>query len=285
MPSLALDPGQPFDLDLTLSCGQVFSWEKVGDTWRGVVGGNAVRVAQRGDRLVYSGVPRRFVRDYFALDVDLPSILSEIDIDPVIGRAISRCAGLRIVRQPPWECLASFICATYASIPGIRKRVSLLREYLGEPVPGGEPGLHAFPSVDAVARAGDDLIRRCRLGYRARYLAETARILSGRPGWAEEIASLPSPEARRELQKLPGVGMKVADCVLLFSLGKGEAFPVDIWIKRAVEELYFGGQTMPIKQVYDFGKRFGKYAGYAQEFLYYYARTRRIGAPEVARTQ
>jgi len=196
MPSIVLAPGQPFDLDLTLSCGQVFGWVREGNAWRGVVGRDLVRIAKRGDRLSFSGADPLSIRHYFGLDLDLPEILASIDRDPVIHRAITHCSGLRIVRQPAWECLASFICATYSSIPGIEKRVSLLRRHLGDPLSTGPPGSCSFPSPAAIMGAEESLLSECSLGYRARYLSETARLIVNDPGWEERIAALPYREAR-----------------------------------------------------------------------------------------
>ncbi len=272
MHSIVLEPDQPFDLDLTLSCGQVFGWEREGDAWRGVVGRDLVRIAQRGDRLSFSGADPSLIRHYFGLDLDLPEILSSIDRDPVIHRAITHCPGLRIVRQPAWECLASFICATYSSIPGIEKRVSLLRRHLGDPLPAGPPGSCSFPSPAAIAGADGCMLSGCSLGYRARYLSETARLVANDPGWEERIAALPYREARAELLRLRGVGKKVADCVLLFAFGKWEAFPVDVWIERIVKGCYPECRDFrTYDQIGEFGRsHFGRYAGYAQEYLFCY---------------
>lgn len=270
MPSVILAKDQPFDLDLSLSCGQVFGWEREGAAWKGVVGQNAIRIVQKGDRLSFSGVDAGFIRHYFALDVDLPEILLAIDRDPVIHYAVSKCSGLRIVRQPPWECLASFICATYSNIPGIRKRVCLLCRNLGAPLSPEHPGIFSFPSPKAIAGAETSMLTDCSLGYRAGYLKETARFLAADPGWEERIDILPFRKARADLLRLKGVGKKVADCVLLFGFGKWESFPVDVWIERIMTCCYPECRDLrTYDKISDFGRAyFGKYAGYAQEYLY-----------------
>lgn len=134
MTTITLRPDQPFDLDRTLSCGQAFRWEKVEGWWQGIVEGRAIRIRQDADLLTFSGVDAEFICDYFRLDQDLPGILSSIDRDPVIARAIQECWGLRLVRQQPWECLASYICATNTNIPAVKRRIALMAERFGGPV-------------------------------------------------------------------------------------------------------------------------------------------------------
>jgi len=270
MPSITLRPDQPFNLDLTLSCGQVFRWENNGGTWRGVVGGLPIRIRQKGRLLSFHGTDPGFIRTYFQLEEDLPGILDSIDRDPLIHAAVTRCRGLRIVRQPAWECLASYIIATYANIPGIKRRISLLCRYYGDTVasPAGE--VFAFPTPGAIANQEPCRIDECRLGYQSPYLKETARMLACDPEWEDRVQELPYEKARKELLRLKGVGKKVADCVLLFAFGKTEAFPVDVWIQRILQTRYPGGDTL---RTYDqcsrFGRsHFGSNAGYAQEYLF-----------------
>ncbi|MCQ8894373.1 MAG: 8-oxoguanine DNA glycosylase [Methanolinea sp.] len=270
MPRITLTPDQPFSLDLSLSCGQVFSWEKEGGVWTGVVGSRVIRITQRGDSLSFSGADPGFIRHYFGLDDDLPDILSSIDRDPIIHAAIERNRGLRIIRQPPWECLASYICATYANIPGIKRRIFLLRQNLGDPVPGRRDGVYSFPSPHTLAGAEPCVLSGCRLGYRSAYLAKTARLIAGDPAWEERVHRLPYREAQKELLRFSGVGKKVADCVLLFAFGKWEAFPVDTWIQRIITTCYpDAGPLKTYDQISAFCRsHFGPWAGYAQEYLY-----------------
>jgi N-glycosylase/DNA lyase len=271
MPALTLTPDQPFDLERSLSCGQVFRWESVGGGWwRGVIGSRRIRIRQDGPVLTFRGADTEFVTQYFHLDADLPGILLSVDRDPVIHEAIECCRGLRIVRQPPWECLASYICATYANIPGIKRRISLICERFGNRMEDGEGEFFTFPTPGAIAAAEVCDVRECRLGYRSSYLLETARTVACDPGWQERVLALPYEEARRDLLRLRGVGEKVADCVLLFAFGKYEAFPVDVWIQRILQTRYQdGGKLRSYGQIHRFGSNhFGKFAGYAQEYLF-----------------
>ncbi len=270
MVSITLRKDQPFNLDLTLSCGQVFRWEKDGGIWRGVVGDSCISIRQRGRVLSFRGAEPEFISRYFQLDEDLPGILDSIDRDPVIHTAISRCMGLRIIRQPAWECLASYVIATYANIPGIKRRISKLCQCYGEPIIDHGIETFSFPGAHSIANQDPCRISECRLGYRAPYLLETANMLAADPDWEERILGLPYEDARKELLRLKGVGKKVADCVLLFAFGKKESFPVDVWIQRILETRYLGTKT---PSAYDrcsrFGRdHFGEYAGYAQEYLF-----------------
>jgi N-glycosylase/DNA lyase len=262
-------PSRLFSLDLTLSCGQVFRWERNDDWWQGIVGNEVIRIRQEGDLLLITSGREETIRSYFQLAVDLDRILRSIDRDPVIHGAIERCRGLRIIRQDPWECLASYICATYANIPGIKKKIRLLSESFGEPLETESSIYYRFPSPEAIASSDLCDIRKCSLGYRSGYLCETAGVIAEDPGWAERLAALPCREARKELMALKGVGPKVADCVLLFAFGRYEAFPVDVWIARIMQHSYSLPATAGYSRIAGEGRvLFGEYAGYAQEYLF-----------------
>ena len=275
MTTITLPPDQPFDLDRTLACGQAFRWEKADGWWQGVVDGRAVRIRQDADRLTFLGADAAFVRDYFRLDQDLPAVLSSIDRDPAIGAAIRECRGLRLVRQQPWECLVSYICATNTNIPAVKRRVALMAERYGRPADGAAGTAYAFPEPEALAAASPANLWDCRLGYRTEYVHEAAAVVAEHPDWAERIAALPFEDARQALMRFKGVGPKAADCVLLFAFGFFEAFPVDVWIRRIVAETYLpdiaGKSCTPAdyERIRRFARDyFGGYAGYAQEYLY-----------------
>jgi N-glycosylase/DNA lyase len=270
VPIMHLDPAQPFDLEKTLSCGQAFRWERSGNRWYGVVGDRVLKLGQEEGRLRYYGAPESFIRDYFQLDLDLPPILASIDRDPLIHSSLFRCHGLRIIRQPEWECLASYICATYANIPGIRHRIELLARSFGKPVRFEGRTYYGFPTPDALASAEDYTMRECKVGYRAPYLCETARRVQADPALFDRIAALGYEDAHRELLRLKGVGNKVADCVLLFAFRRYEAVPVDVWIARILSTCYGTGtvlRTYPRLQGLA-RELFGEFAGYAQEYLF-----------------
>ena len=278
----------PFSLEHTLRCGQLFRWEKLGDWWYGVVEDKVVKIRQNADKLMFQTFPEKttaeFIENYFRLDDNLTSILSQINKDEHIRKAIQRFHGLRISRQEPWECLISYICATYKNIPAIKNMILNLSKRFGKKITFNGHDFYTFPKPSDLAQASFKEIRSCKLGFRAERVLETSKILDRGEFKLEDLRKMGYEKARQELLSLPGVGQKVADCVLLFSLDKLEAFPVDIWIKRAVLEAYPSYfERSFIKRVsskssitpweYEtigsFGRKyFGKYAGYAQEYLF-----------------
>jgi N-glycosylase/DNA lyase len=277
MPFLTLHPDQPFNLDVTLACGQVFRWDRTTDGWwYGVVGNRVLKIRQDRDRLTYAGAAASFIRHYFSLDTDLGAILASIDTDPFIHASIMKNQGLRLVRQPPWECTVSYICSTNSNIPTIRRRIASIAERYGRPIKFEGKIYRTFPGPSSVSRGGHDGLTECRLGYRQPYVYGTSCSLSGEKAWEETIHRLPYEEARNELMKLHGVGPKAADCILLFAFQKYEAFPVDVWIRRIVQQHYLPslkhGSPLTTRE-YDtircFAReQFGEYCGYAQEYLY-----------------
>ncbi len=268
--TLKLGSDQPFDLDLTLGCGQVFRWEKQGEWWSGIVGDKVIRVRQTGSTIDWTGTDVQNISHYFHLDLDLRRVLALIDRDPVIHLAIEKCHGLRIIRQPPWECLASYICATYSNIPRIKGQIRAIAREFGKPADvDGDRG-YTFPAPGVLAGAGDCDLRLCGLGYRAPYLCRTAAAIRDDPRWADRLDRMDEEAARRELMKLPGVGPKVADCVLLFAFQKYGAVPVDVWIRRILTTMYpREGPFRTYESARQFARsHFGDYAGYAQEYLF-----------------
>ena len=273
---LRLRNDQPLDLALALSSGQAFRWEERDGWWEGVVGGNVWRVRQEGRQVIYNGTTAAAVRHYLALDEDLPAILTSVDQDPVVHRAIEECRGLRILRQDPWEILISFICATNTNIPRIRKMIAALARGFGSRVTEGDNPPFSFPRPEALAGSCGDHLTSCRLGYRDRYVAGTAAMVAEDPDLLGKIAELPFGEARSALLSFPGVGPKAADCILLFGFHRLESFPVDIWIRRIMHEYYVpppprmkGQSEKEDRRIREFGRDyFGEYAGYAQEYLF-----------------
>jgi N-glycosylase/DNA lyase len=282
----------PFSLEHTLNCGQLFRWEKLGDWWYGVVADRVVKIKQSGERLIFQVFPetqnQKFIESYLRLDDDLPSILSEISKDEHVRKAINHFCGLRIVRQEPWECLISYICATYKSIPAIKKMVNSISRQFGKKLTFDGYDFYTFPKPSDLAQTCPKDLRSCGLGFRAERATETAKLVDIGELSLESLRSMDYGAARRELLGLPGVGPKVADCVLLFSLEKLEAFPIDVWMKRAATTLYtrhfdpsfierVANKSSLTPKEYEtissFGREyFGRYAGYAQEYLFHLLR-------------
>jgi N-glycosylase/DNA lyase len=277
MPVMSLAPDQPFSLDLTLSCGQVFRWDRQPDGWwYGVVGSRVIKVRQDLTSLAFDGAPASFIRHYFSLDTDLDRITASFDRDLFIHNAVARCRGLRIVRQPAWECLISYICATNSNIPMIRRRISHIAQTYGKQLEFEERTYFAFPGPASLAATCTSALSDCKLGYRSPYVLETACDIADEKGWHDSITSLPYEQARSALMKLQGVGPKAADCILLFAFQNYEAFPVDVWIRRIMKEHYIktlGSNSSLTGWEYDtirrFARRhFGEFCGYAQEYLF-----------------
>ncbi|MFB3887920.1 MAG: DNA-3-methyladenine glycosylase [Candidatus Bathyarchaeia archaeon] len=278
----------PFNLEATVCCGQVFRWEKVGDWWYGVCRDRVFKVRQTRSRLEYANVDEAFVKRYFSLDVDFQAISGSINKDEHIAKALKAFWGLRLIRQDPWECLISYICAAYKSIPAIRHMLNNLARKFGERTTLDGMGFYTFPEPGMLAAASEKDLAECGLGYRAKYVSATSRRIAKDDFNLEGIRRMPYMEAKKGLCEFPGVGPKVADCVLLFSLDKLEAFPVDVWMRRVILNHY--ADKLPVDSVQRLSERetlsnadyerlnswgrkyFGEYAGYAQEYLYHYER-------------
>ena len=252
---------QPFHLEYSLDSGQVFRWRKNGKVWEGIVRGEFIRIFQNKD--IHCTCDEEFLQQYFRLNDDLDRILSSIDKDIYIHKALTALYGMRLIRQDPWECLISFICSSFNNVPRIKSIIEDLCRVFGKKFEYG----YRFPTPESLAQASLKQLRKCGLGYRDRYILETAqRVMSGLD--LESLKYKSYEEAKEVLMELPGVGHKVADCVLLFSLEKLEAFPCDTNIQKCVNELYG-----PCSRVSAFGQEyFGEYAGYANHYLFHYYR-------------
>jgi len=273
-PRAVLPVRPPYDLVRTLSCGQAFGWRVDGRAAWGVFEGRRVRLQQGPGGLAVEGVPggdalRRLAR-YLGVDEPLAEIEETLRADRVLRRALPFTSGIALLRQDPWECLVTFIVSACNNIPKIERTLAHLTARFGA---RGPDGPRCFPHPAALAAASPRALRACLLGYRAPYVSAVARLVHtgafdlARPG------TLPYAQARRALLGLPGVGEKVADCVLLFAYGKREAFPVDVWVRRAVEAWYLRGRPASPRRIREFGQeRFGPLAGYAQQHLFAFAR-------------
>jgi N-glycosylase/DNA lyase len=287
---IPLDSSKPFSLDFTLCCGQAFRWDKQGDWWYGVVRDKVFKIRQIGSTLEFANASTSFVENYFGLNHDLAAIFEGIGRDEHVRQALNEFRGLRILLQDPWECLISYICATYKNIPAIKQMLTKLSKRFGEKTSFEKNVLYTFPTPKTLAKATNAELARCGLGYRVKYVAETAKMVHEGDFDFEDLKKMPYEEAREALLVFPGVGLKVADCVLLFSLSRLEAFPVDVWVKRIILKHYANQFPMEfVRKISErksvssaeyeklnlFGRRyFGKYAGYAQEYLYHYERSR-----------
>ncbi|MDR3460171.1 MAG: DNA glycosylase [Verrucomicrobiae bacterium] len=301
-PAETLLPVRDYDLAATLDSGQVFRWQGEGDAWTGVLGRHSLRLTQKKDGIhAQAAAPVadwHFLREFLQSDIDLAAILKTFPEDEPMRAAVGSCQGLRLLRQDPWECLASFILSSTKQIVQIRQIVALLCERFGEPIgtmPTTPPAANgsvliqhdgargatrpttafAFPTPQKIAAASEAELRACKMGFRAPGLLGTARAIADGKLDLESLRKLTYSEARIELMKLRGVGGKIADCVLLFAYGFDSAFPVDVWIERALQELYFPRRRASDKRLRKFAAtHFGPHAGYAQQYLFHYMRTK-----------
>jgi|SRR5450432_409758 len=278
-------PAPDFDLALTLDSGQTFHWEKAGAGFVGTIGDRATYVEQRGSVLkVHEGEPPsptgrrpalpRVVARYFALDHPLGKICASFPNDPVMQTASNYCRGLRIMRQPRWECLATFITSSMKQVAHIRQISRILRRRFGEPRWLGEETIYVYPTPNRIAQLREDDLRECALGYRAKNLLATARMVSDGRVDLEQLARLSDDNLRAQLCKLPGVGAKVANCVMLFAYERLHAFPIDVWIERVLRQKYFPRRRkLRAGELRDFAaSHFGVHGGYAQQYLFHHAR-------------
>lgn len=273
------------NLEATLRSGQSFCWNRDAEgRWHGWIGAVPCRIETgaggNGDAdgyRVHGALPVPAIERYLGLDFDLGQALASFPDDPWLAEALAFAPGLRLLLQEPWETLASFICSAVKQIPQIEEINRTLRAEFGPEI---APGLHAFPSPEALAAAGEAALRRCKLGFRARSLHIAARqIVAGEVDLAA-LHALPTAEAREQLIRLRGVGPKIADCVLLFAYGRHDAFPIDVWVERVLRQLYFKRRRVAPERLRKFVRDyFGPHPGYAQQYLFHWVRTAR---PEAA---
>jgi N-glycosylase/DNA lyase len=273
-----------FDPVVSVNSGQVFLWEKRGDSWYGVYGDHVIKFTQATGRAEFQSFPEMEPCEHaiFRLDDDFKKIIAEISRDPLVRWLVKSYPGLRLMRQEPAQCMFSFVCASNTNIPMIRRMLYSMSKKFGAKVQMDGMDFFTFPSADRIHRAEIDELRACGLGYRTKAVKAVAEhIANGRLDF-HALKKASYAEAKQELLQIYGIGNKIADCILLFSLEKLDAFPIDVWIARALSNNYrwlneskFGDKLTP--RQYELvseaaRKYFGAYAGYAQQFLYYHMR-------------
>ncbi len=275
-------PARDYDLAATLACGQAFRWRENAAGWEGAIGARWVRLRLDYDGIVATAaVPPedwRWLVEHLQTDVDLTAVLASFPDDEPMRASVAACRGLRLLRQEPWECLASFILSSTKHIVQIQQIVELLCTRFGEPLvaPPGAVVTRAFPTAGRIAACNEADLRDCRMGFRAPSLLAAARAVASGALDLAALHQLPVDAARDRLTQLRGVGPKIANCVLLFAYGFQQAFPVDVWVMKALRELYFPKrQPRPERLSRFVATHFGPNAGYAQQYLFHYMRTRR----------
>lgn len=275
-------PIASYNLGLTLNSGQAFRWEEVlyedGIAWEGAIGSRWTRVYQRDVSLCIESVCHPgnwgWARDYFHTKLDYNSILASFPNDAFMQESLDSCQGLRLLNQDPWETLASFILSSNKQISHIRQMIKAICFNFGTQLEG-VGGRYGFPSPEILSEKSESQLRNLKLGYRAPYLLAASRAIASGSLNLSSLYSMTSSDARDQLMQLPGVGPKVADCVLLFGFGKYDVFPIDTWIKRVLIEQYGISAPHSMKNMQVFAEQhFGVNRGYAQQFLFQWGRTK-----------
>ncbi len=285
---------QGFSLKATIESGQVFRYHRSNSNgfYFVVAGDSIIKIRQIGSRIEYDCSSKVFdVAKFLGLSHSYGKIIKSISRDEKISAAISKHYGLRILEQQPWECTASFICSAFSNIPRIRQCIERVSAAFGSRIEFDGFKTFSFPQPQQISDFAK--LKKCGLGYRAKYLFETARIFSNNSEdySLQQLRKLSYAAAKERLMELPGVGSKVADCVLLFAYGFHEAFPVDVWVHRAMADSYgaelrklaiagkkTGKRKISESIVAEFARTYlGKYCGYAQQFLYHSCRTGKTG--------
>ncbi len=255
-----------FNIKQTFDCGQCFRWnENIDGSYTGVVNSKVVTVTQK-DGCVEISDDSPTWNEYFDLNTDYSKIIKKISNNDIMKNAIKSGEGIRILRQDFYETVISFIISQNNNIPRIKSIIESLSKAFGEKIEGE---YYAFPKADVLAEKSPEELGFLRAGYRDSYIIDASlKIAEGKLD-KDIIFNAPIEEARNEISKIKGVGPKVADCILLFSAARGEVFPTDVWMKKVLTTLY-GFENLTPKAINEFAKEnFGKYAGYAQQYLFY----------------
>lgn len=262
--NLLIIPEDIFSLPQTLDCGQAFRWEQTEEhRWHGVVKGTPLTVYETADGIVFENTDEEkfntIWKDYFDFDTDYEKIREGFSSDLYLSRAMDFCGGIRLLKQEPWEALCSFIISQNNNIPRIKGIISRLCEAFGDNLGNGD---FSFPDAERLANMTPEELAPLRAGFRAKYIVDAARKVASGEVPLYELEKLPLEEGLNSLMKITGVGPKVASCALLYGCGKKDAFPIDVWVKKILQELYPDG--FPFED--------SPYKGVAQQYLFHYRR-------------
>jgi N-glycosylase/DNA lyase len=261
------------NVENSINSGQVFLWRKNRDIWYGVNGQDILKISKTGTIKSY----QKTKTDFFRKRDDIEKIIKSISKDSVTKKAVKQYLGLRILEQDPFQCLITFILSSNSNIQKIKNSLEKISKKFGEKVEFEKQEFFLFPKPEKLAKASINEIKSCGVGYRARFIIEAANMIVLKKIDFEYLKKCNYLDAKEEICKIPGVGNKVADCILLFSLNKLESFPLDRWMIRILEKYYsdkFQLETKSITQKqYEIlhekiVNHFGPYAGYAQQFLF-----------------
>ncbi|MBF1307416.1 DNA glycosylase [Parvimonas micra] len=282
--SIILEEIENFDAKAIFTCGQAFRWYEESDgSFTTVHLGRVLNVLNEKDRVIFKGTNLKefdeIWMDYFDLNTDYKEIRKVLSNNEILPKAMEYGEGIRILNQNHFEMLISFIISANNMIPRIKKSIEVISMRYGKFICEDENRkYYSFPTVEELSRATvEDLREFAKVGFRDKRIFDTVNMILNEKIDLDNFENLETDILREELLKFSGVGNKVADCIMLFSYKRGEVFPVDVWIKRVMEELFIKEET-PVKKISKEADRiFGKYAGYAQQYLFYYGREEKIG--------
>jgi len=275
--SVIVDNISDFNPTHTFMCGQCFRWDAESDgSYTGVAFSKVVNISCNNGRLLIKNITLNEFNSqwkyYLDLETDYDSLKKILSSDSNVKTAIDFGWGIKILNQEIFECLISFIISTQNAIPRIKKIVSGLSGMYGKKLFFGNKVYYAFPTLEELSGITEESLAPLKAGYRAAYIIDAVNKIKSGEVNLDRIREFSYADAKKELMKIKGVGPKVADCVLLFSCGKKEAFPVDVWVKRTVQNLYLDSNAKEKDISLFAANHFGKYAGVAQQYLFYHAR-------------
>ena len=264
---------QPIDVENSINSGQVFLWKKNKGFWYGVNGQDILEVNKNGKIKSL----KNYKTDFFRNNDNFDEIIKSISKDKTVKNAVKKYPGLRIIKQDPFQCLISFIVSSNSNIQKIKTNLENISQKFGERVEYKNQEFFLFPDAKILSKASMNEIKNCGVGYRAKFIKEASEIFVSEKITVADLRSRNYYDAKKKIRIIPGIGNKVADCILLFSLDKLESFPLDRWMIRILEKYYtkkfqIDTKTITEKQ-YDILHEkivdyFGPYAGYAQQFLF-----------------
>lgn len=273
-----------FNIGQILESGQVFRFERVNDhVYILIAKGKCIKITQLPESttlIIHNSSLGEFEeiwREYFDIDTDYSAIAKNLAAkDQHLAQAIDFGKGVRILKQDPWEMLISFIISQNKAIPHIQQCIINITERYGQPIGYEETTqktYYTFPTPEELARATEEELRGCKVGFRAPYIIDACKKVVSGEIVLNDLFNMDLVEAKEQLMKIKGVGPKVSDCILLFAYSKMNLFPTDVWIKRVIEGMYFDGTEVSLTAIQTFAREyFGELAGYAQQYLFYYGR-------------
>jgi N-glycosylase/DNA lyase len=268
-----------FDIEETLECGQCFRFEKLAEKkYKITAYSKVLTIEQTDNEIIFTPCNKEdfenIWKNYFDLDRDYLKIKAELSAtDEIMKKAVEYADGIRILNQEPFECILSFIISQNNNIPRIKGIIAKMSEKYGTK----QNDNYFFPNLEQLQNATVDELFELKMGFRAKYIYDAVQKFGSEID-INNLLTLETDEVRKQLMAIKGIGQKVADCSLMFSFGRREVFPTDVWVKRVMEYFYFNEENMDIKVIHAFAKeKWGDLAGYAQQYLFYYARTLKLG--------